>query len=136
MKKRCCFFVGVCFFLILAGCDTYEMFNYYPDDISTVWYCEEIDLEIRYAPNEYGHLAPQVSPLEWKGTTHMVTFGFNPVCFWLFLDTEEETDMGSAPVLSGTWHYEDGNLVVEITEDKIFDDTFEKLVFKPISKNG
>ena len=136
MKKMISILLLAVMVLSLAGCDTYAMFNYYPDDRSTVWYCEEIDFEIKYVPNEYGNLAPKASPLEWNGTTYEVAAGFFAGYFDIYLDKNGEATTEADHLLSGRWRYENGNVVVEITEDNIFDNTFEELIFKPVARNA
>lgn len=136
MKKMISILLLAVMVLSLAGCDTYAMFNYYPDDRSTVWYCEEIDFEIKYVPNEYGNLAPKASPLEWNGTTYEVAAGFFAGYFDIYLDKNGEATTEADHLLSGRWRYENGNVVVEITEDKVFDNTFEELIFKPVARNA
>ena len=136
MKKMISILLLAVMVLSLAGCDTYAMFNYYPDDRSTVWYCEEIDFEIKYVPNKYGNLAPKASPLEWNGTTYEVAAGFFAGYFDIYLDKNGEATTEADHLLSGRWRYENGNVVVEITEDKVFDNTFEELIFKPVARNA
>ena len=136
MKKTYRLCAVFCLLLCLAGCDTYEMFNYYPEYRSTVWYCEEIDFEIEFIPNEYGNLAPQASPLEWNGTTYEVKAGFFAGYFDIYLNKNGEATTEDSHLLSGRWQYENGNVVVEITKDSIFNNTFEELVFKPEARNA
>lgn len=136
MKKMISILLLAVMLFALAGCDTYAMFNYYPEDRSTVWYCEEIDFEIKYVPNAYGNLAPQVSPLEWNGTTYEVEAGFFAGCFDIYLNKNGEATTEDGHLLSGRWRYENGNIVVEITEDNFFNNTFEELVFKPEARNA
>ena len=137
MKKMISILLLAVMVLSLAGCDTYAMFNYYPEDRSTVWYCEEIDFEIKYVPNEYGNLAPQPSQLVWNDTIYEVAVDFFAGYFDIFLykdDGEPTTEDDN--LLSGRWQYKHGNVVVEITKDNIFNNTFEELVFKPEARNA
>ena len=136
MKKTYSFCAVFCLLLCLVGCDTYAMFNYYPDDRSTVWYCEEIDFEIKYVPNEYGNLVAQKSTITWDDVSYSVVGIFNFGYFEIILEKGETSITEADILLSGKWKYKGENVVIEITEDKVFDNTFEELVFKPIARNG
>lgn len=136
MKKMIAILLLAVMLFALAGCDTYAMFNRYPDDRSTVWYCEEIDFEIKYVPNEYGNLAPQASPLEWNGVTYTVWLGFHAGYFVMYSYKSEGPHEESDELISGQWRYDGDNMVFEIEEDNIFNNTFEELVFKPEARNA
>lgn len=135
MKKIYSFCAVFCLLVCLAGCDPYAMFNYCPDDRSTVWYCEEIDFEIKYVPNEYGNLVAQESTIVWDDISYSVVGIFNFGYFEIVLEKGETSITEADILLSGKWKYKGENVVVEITEDKVFDNTFEELVFKPIARN-
>ena len=136
MKKMISILLLAVMVFSLAGCDTYAMFNYYPEDRSTVWYCEEIDFEIKFVPNEYGNLAPQESPLEWNGTTYEVEVLFYAGYYIMYSYKSEGPYKESDKLTSGQWRYDSDNMVFEIEEDNIFNNTFEELVFKPEARNA
>ena len=136
MKKIFCALITALVISCLFGCDTYGMFNHYPGDKSTTWYCEEIDFKIEYAYNEQGNRIPQMSHLEWDGVSYLVVTYFH-AGYYIMYSYQEETPYGEDNLLLyGKWHYEGDNLVFEIDEDKVFDNTFEELVFKPTARNG
>ena len=136
MKKMISILLLAVMLFALAGCDTYAMFNRYPDDRSTVWYCEEIDFEIWYVPNAYGNLEPQNSPLAWNGVTYTVWLGFHAGYFVMYSYKSEGPYTENDILISGEWRFEDDNMVFEIEEDNIFNNTFEELVFKPEARNA
>lgn len=136
MKKMISILLLAVMVLSLAGCDTYAMFNYYPEDRSTVWYCEEIDFEIKYVPNEYGNLIAQTSTISWDDVSYSVVGIFNFGYFEIIVETGETLITEEQILLSGKWKYKGKNVVIEITEDNIFDNTFEELIFKPVARNA
>ena len=136
MKKMISILLLAVMVFYLAGCDTYAMFNYYPDDRSTVWYCEEIDFEIKYVPNEYGNLIAQTSTISWDDVSYSVVGIFNFGYFEIIVETGETLITEEQILLSGKWKYKGKNVVIEITEDNIFDNTFEELIFKPVARNA
>ena len=136
MKKMISILLLAVMLFALAGCDTYAVFNYYPEDRSTVWYCEEIDFEIKYVPNEYGNLVAQKSAITWDDVSYSVVGIFNFGYFEIILEKGETSITEADILLSGKWKYKGENVVIEITEDKVFDNTFEELVFKPEARNA
>lgn len=132
MKKVYCVILAFHILLCLTGCDTYEMTGYYPENRSAVWYCEELDFEIKYIPNEYGNLIAQASTITWNGVLYNVVGVFNFGYFEIISVNDELIAKETSVLLSGAWDYENENVVVEITEDNVFGNAFEVLVFKPI----
>jgi hypothetical protein len=52
------------------------------------------------------------------------------------VETGETSIREEQILLSGKWKYKGKNVVIEITEDNIFDNTFEELIFKPVARNA
>lgn len=133
MKKVCCTLCVLFLLVSLVGCDTYEISKSYPYHQSRVWYCEEIDFEILYTYSDDGFLLSQAYPLVWNGVHYSVYVSFFANYFEMYIgnDAATATTNVSCTVLSGIWSYRDKCVVVEISEDNIFDNTYEELVFSP-----
>lgn len=132
--KKYCVLITIIFVSCLLGCDTYEMFDHYPGSKSSMWYCEEIDFKLEYALNAHGDQILQMSQLQWNDVCYTVYIGFHTGYYVMYSYKDEGPYEKSDMLLCGEWHYEGDNLVFEITEDNIFDNTFEKLVFVPIDQ--
>ena len=71
--------------------------------------------------------------LKWNGEEHLVTVGTRLGQFSVLYPWEEEKPLLDEERLlfKGDWHYEGENLVVTITEDKIFGGAYKTIVFTP-----
>lgn len=128
MAKRA-LFIAIITLLILTfvGCDT-ESGNY-PNDKAIQWYCEEIDMTVRFQTKE-DKGTYNGSPWEWNGETYNVHVGFLASTAYFGADLGKG---GLEDLWSSTWEYDGDNFVVtiKVDENDIFGGTISKLVFVP-----
>ena len=133
MKK--CYTILIFIFLIqmCTGCffDGYDMTVKYPHYKSESWYCKEIDCRIDYQYYEDGRMKVKSYPLTRNGETLHVYVTFTIDNWYFDLDNDDNHISLDEQLLSGTWSYQNGNLVLSIGKDSIFDDQYTNLIFIP-----
>lgn len=120
--------------VMCVGCfDGYVMREKYPYYQSSYWYCEEIDFAFYYEYYENGRMKSLTYPLEWEGETLSVIVDFVIDNWYIDLDDGDNQTTVDEQLLSGTWLYEQGNLILKINEDHLFGGRYRELVFIPVS---
>lgn len=102
----------------------------YPFHIASMWQCDDPHFSIIYTREENGILI-SYEELEWNNKTMQVE-----ICF-LMSDYDVYPATSSAyedRLFSGTWKYRDGDFVLIIKEDFLFDNKYSELVFSPVTK--
>lgn len=137
MKKRLC--IIICLFLVVSfipllaligNYDLNDSLKRYPWYRAERWYCEEIDMTILYKYNADGnYIGSEYSHLEVDGKTYKVGIGFQASAIGFYVD--EDGDDVWEGILDGSWAYQQGNMVVQIREESIFDGQYTELVFVP-----
>ena len=115
--------------LILAvlsyGCD--PLYNDYPHNKSNEWICANPLITLSYNKDENGALS-QDEILIWEELSMVIDLAFRSDYFTMYpANTISHDDR----LLSGSWYYRNGNLILTIEEDFIFDYQFDELVFVP-----
>lgn len=131
MKKIAIIILITVFLSMIGGCyDPYLSFNRYPWYLSEEWYCAEIDMTIFFSFDEKGDLMPaEPCQLTIGDIVYDVNVGFQHNAIGFSVD--ENKDGIYEIVLDGTWMYRDGNLVVQIYEERIFSGQYSELIFVP-----
>lgn len=100
----------------------------YPFHVASMWQCDDPHFSLIYTRTENGMLT-SYEELEWGNETIPVD-----VCFLM-----REYDVFPAAssayedrLFGGTWKYRDGNFVLVIKEDFLFDNKYSELVFSPV----
>lgn len=115
----------LCVSLVVPGCT--PAWIKYPYDLCDTWICEDPKFSIIYSRDEAGWGFCDAT-LEWQGEVIPVEVAFYTSRFEV---CPEGDPLYDNRLLSGSWEFEDGHLVLHIEEDFIFDGTFDKLVFEP-----
>ena len=101
----------------------------YPFLVASIWQCKEPHFSIVYGSAENGMLTSS-EELEWNNKTMPVE-----VCF--LMSEYDVYPVGSCTykerLFSGTWKYRNGDLILIIEEDFIFDNQYTELVFSPVA---
>ena len=132
MKKYLVCMIVLVFMFSCSGCyDGYSIANKYPNYKADCWYCEEIDFTFFYEYYKDGRMKHTTYSLNKDGETLIVwiDFVFDDWCMELdrgLGETSQEDEL-----MSGTWYYRNGNLVLTVNTDKLFDGIYEELVFIP-----
>lgn len=125
------FFIWIVFFLcflpILLGCNRKS--DRYPYDLASKWICNELPFTLYYSLDDNGMLL-QSEMLEWNGQSLAVDLAFSLNTYCVYPESSHHHD---DRLFSGTWKYRDGNLVLTLTEDFIFDQKYAELTFLPTS---
>lgn len=115
----------LCVMMFMSGCT--PPWIKFPYDLCDTWVCENPRFSIVYSRDEAGWGLCDAS-MEWKDEVIDVEVNFSTSQFVVGPKSDPLYDNR---LLSGSWEYEDGNLVLYIEEDFIFDNTVDKLVFVP-----
>ena len=118
---------------ICFGClfDGYDTRNEYPHYKSESWYCKEIDFRINYQYQEDGRMNVTSYPLIKEGETLYIYVTFTMDNWYFDLDNNDNHISSDEQLLSGTWSYQDGNLILNISKDSLFQGTYTNLIFVP-----
>lgn len=119
------FVLLLCVMIFVSGCT--PPWIKFPYNLCNTWVCENPRFSIVYSRDEAGRGFCDAS-LEWKNEVIAVEALYSTSQF--VVKTKDDPEL-AVELLSGSWGYEDGNLVLYIEEDCIFDGAFDKLVFVP-----
>lgn len=118
--------VGIC-----CGCygsrDPVKPYPWYRADC---WYCEEIDMTIRFSVDKHGNIAGSTNSQLISGDMMIdvgIGFQHDSVGFLSDLDGDGMAER----ILDGTWIYRGENMVIQIQEDAIFSGEYTELIFVP-----
>ena len=114
-----------CILSILLGCNRRS--GRYPYDLASKWLCNELPFTLSYSLDDNGMLF-QSEILEWNGQSLAVDLAFSLNTYCVYPESSHHHD---DRLFSGTWKYRDGNLVLTLTEDFIFDQKYAELTFLP-----
>ena len=132
MKKSKVIYILFIIVFILSSCyDPRITFKSYPWYKADTWYCEEIDMTIKYEFDENRkRTGATFSELTIDGVTHSVAVVFHSGTI-LFLAYEDGERLKEKD-LDGSWCYREGNLVVEVNSENILNGKYSELVFVPV----
>lgn len=126
-KKFGVFILMVLTVASLCGCD--GMYGKYPHDISSEWICEDPVFSFSYTMDG-STLLDDTATVSWNEKTIPVDIDFQAnQCWVLPADSRHYDDR----LLTGTWKYKDGVLILYAEEDFLFDCKYSELVFSPAS---
>ena len=118
--------------ILCAGCDLRA--GHYPYDKSTEWVCSDPNFTITYTHLPKNGLEEE-SFLEVDGEMIAVDVLFGHGSKFVILPKNplrpEIYVHYSERLLTGLWKYRDGNLIITIQEDFVFDNQYEEFVFCP-----
>ena len=99
----------------------------YPWEKGARWVCEEPHFTLSYSRNSHNMLVSE-EVLVWDGKEIPVFIGMQQHSYDVYPQSSNRYD---DRLLSGTWKFRDGNLVLCIEEDFIFDNQYRELIFHP-----
>ena len=118
--------------ILCAGCD--GLAGHYPYDKSTEWVCSDPNFTITYTHLPKNGLEEE-SFLEVDGKMIAVHVAFRHGSNFTIKPINTLYPAGpvhySERLLTGLWKYRDGNLILTIQEDFVFDNQYEEFVFCP-----
>ena len=117
--------VALCF----AGC-TWQDTSIFSKEITMQ--CDDPYMITTYKDTENG-VGSRETYLEIDGELQKVDLHYRDAVFRVYLEfspTEREL------LLFGTWKEKDGNLILYIDDDYIFDNQYEKIVLKPVDSTA
>lgn len=100
----------------------------YPYHVASMWQCNDPYFLITYNRKENGALT-SYEKLEWNDEAIQIDLCFLMSEYYVYPVTSSEY---GDRLLSGTWEYRNGDLVLIIDEDYIFDNQYKELVFAPV----
>lgn len=119
---------------IFCGCySPYDTFKQYPWYHAECWYCEEIDMTIRFSVYEDGILLESPnSRLAIGDMMHDIEIEFQHKSVGFFCDLDG--DGLSEEILNGTWVCWGEQMVITIYEESIWDGQYAELVFQAMEQ--
>ena len=109
--------------MLFSGCDPYA--DSYPFLTEAKWECADPKISLEFTKSTTGAISERHT-LEWNGMVLYIDLNFRSNLFVVNPSTSTHYESRLFP---GTWEYRDGNLVLIIEEDFIFDHTYSELVF-------
>lgn len=132
MKKARLLILMLVLILVLSGCDTYYATKYYPYFMSSHWVCLEPYFEITYEYKPSGYLKDVSCILVWNETTIPARIGFMAGSYEVYEYTDADSEIIPVTYFAGGWKYEQGNLVLSISDDfAFFNGEYTELVLEP-----
>ena len=112
--------------LALCGCDRYA--GKYPYEKADHWICEEPYIEIKYTRSGNGTFIEE-SILEWNGEIIKVDIDFG---YGNFVVQPDGNYSYEARLFDGICKFRNGNVILVIEDDFIFNNQFAELVLIPV----
>lgn len=104
--------------------------RYYPYYASSNWRCEDPSFSLSYS-TDGNALLSSYEVIEWNGEVIEVDICFLMREFCIYPATSSSYQSYDDRLLSGTWKYRNGNFVLIVIEDFVFDNKYSELVFYP-----
>lgn len=132
--RRCTAFLVLCLFVLssclLCGCD--PRYGQYPMDKADFWYSADPVMTLSYKQNA-DKTWTVIETLCWNDETMEISIGMRSDYYCVYpageiLNHDER-------LFSGRWGYRNGNLVLSVKEDFIFDGKYSEITLIP-SKTG
>ena len=119
----------ICLIILTSLCSCDTRAGRYPFQIADNWKCSSPEFSLSYSTGA-DNQKQENEQLIWNGQTIDVDvmFGLGDYCVYPI----DSVDYGDR-LLTGTWKYRAGDLVLIIKEDFIFGNQYKELVFSPIS---
>lgn len=130
IKRLFAIFLALCILaLCLSGC-TLRDTSIFSKEITMQ--CDDPYMITTYKETENG-VGSRETYLEIDGELQKVGLHYRSTIFAVRL---EFTPTSSELLFSGTWKEKNGNLILYIEEDYIFDNQYEKIVLKPVENSS
>ena len=121
--------VPILFFviLLLTACD--PVGGHYPWQLGHGWVCDDPDIVLDTWRAEDGtwHNGGEKIIMDGKELIVQVAYHVHSVFIY-----PEGPAYAKGELIKGTWKIKDGCLIIEITQDNIFDGKYTELVFRPL----
>ena len=121
--------VPILFFviLLLTACD--PVGGHYPCQLGHGWVCDDPDIVLDTWRAEDGtwHNGGEKIIMDGKELIVQVAYHVHSVFIY-----PEGPAYAKGELIKGTWKIKDGCLIIEITQDNIFDGKYTELVFHPL----
>ena len=115
--------------LLALWCNNASQSRNYPFYVASRWQCNDPNFTLSYE-NENNDLFTSYEVLEWENELIKVN-----ICFLMW--EYEVFPVGSSDysnrLFSGTWKYRNGDFVLTVEEDFIFNNKYHELVFSPVT---
>ena len=113
----------VLFSVFLSGCDPYA--ETYPFLDASAWVCRDPYITLIYTEDSKGRISAE-EHLTWHDMQLDIDLHFqaNTYC----VSPESSTDHDKR-LFTGTWEYRNGDLILKIEEDFVFDYVYSELIF-------
>ena len=129
--------VVICALLLLyavlfSGCDPRS--GKYPFQKCEQWYSEEPQISLNYSKREDGTWK-MYETLLYDGEVKEIELAMHSYDFWVYPAPSGHVINHDDLLFSGSWKYRNGNLVLIVEEDFIFDGKYSKIILKPLEEN-
>ena len=117
--------------VLLTACD--PVAGHYPCQLGHGWVCDDPDIVLDTWRAEDGtwHYGGEKIIMDGKEISIEVSYQVDSVFISPKGAVRADDDL-----IKGTWKIQDGCLIIEITQDNIFDGKYTKLVFRPLDADG
>ena len=113
--------------VLLSSCDPQA--NSYPYSNESIWECSDPKIVLEYSRSATGVLIERCT-IELNDTLMGIDLNFRST---LFVAGPAGFTNHDDRFFSGTWKYREGNLVLILEEDFLFDHTYNELVFAKVN---
>ena len=113
--------------ILLTACD--PVAGHYPCQLGHGWVCDDPDIVLDTWRAEDGtwHYGGEKIIMDGKEIVVQVAYHVHSVFIY-----PEGPVYAKAELIKGTWKIKDGCLIIEVTQDNIFDGKYTKLVFRSL----
>ena len=129
LLRRCLVIFVLVSVLLFSGCDPRS--GNYPFQIAGKWYSEDPQISLSYHKNSNAMWSFNHT-LIWEHEELQITIGMQSSYYCVYpADSNHYDDR----LFSGSWKYRNGNLVLKVEEDFIFDGEYSRIILKPLEEN-
>lgn len=116
-----------CLLMFFCSCDGKA--GQYPSDLSNGWMCNDPYFVLQYYSDEEKSYELEKGLIKSSDAAIEINISFGMGDFWVLpIDSNAYDDR----LLSGTWNYRRGDLILKIKEDFLFDYQYSELVLSPV----
>ena len=128
-KRKCilCIVFIIAVSVLFSACDPYA--DSYPFLTEGKWECSDPVIVLEYVKSDAGVITEHCA-MEWNDMLLYINLNFRAGSFVANPATSNHYDKR---LFTGSWEYRDGNLVLMIEEDFVFDYAYNELVFVKVN---
>ena len=127
--RRCLIVLVIVSMLLLCGCDPRS--GRYPFQKAENWHSDDPQISLCYAKDSSGNWSFHHT-LIWENEEQEISIGMQASYYCVYPANSSHHD---DRLFSGSWKYRNGNLVLIVEEDFVFDGKYSKIILKPLEES-